>query len=202
MENFQKQYPLPYKIKADWKGFSILLFVFEIPFIIMAIAFAGQQIPLWICGIIAAFLPACWWFLLSTFGIIITDDRIICKSLFSKDEEMLLAEIKSVKFAYGLNKSTKRGYGFFQLVIAHKVKSKPIIINMKMLSGKDLAILVDALLTKNPSIETDKNVERIRDKELKEVVSTALKMSMGQIIWWLLSIAIGTALVRLIFLKK
>ena len=194
---------LPYRIKADGKGLLILFFLVEIIFIFGVVVSAIRcPMPLWANIFMITFLPLSWGFLLATFEIKIAENKIICKEFFNKNKEILFSDIKSVKFAYGLGKSTARGYGFFQLVIAHKAKIKPIIINIEMLSTKDLTTLVDVILTKNPSIEADKNVERIREKKLNEVLSTAMKLSVGQISWWLLLMAIGMVSLRSICYKK
>lgn len=199
--NIEKYYTIPYVIKADWKGFLVLIVLSDLP---MAFAvFAMRQIaPIWVNVIIISFIPLVFFGLLSTFEIKIAEDRIIYKEFFIKNVEILFLNIISVKFASGVSQTSDWGHGFFRLVIRDKAKDEPLIVNIKLLTQRDLAILVDALLTKNPSIKSDKSVDKIRAKKLNEVILTSLRINVAQIFWVLFSMTIGIALVSRIFFKK
>jgi hypothetical protein len=199
--NIERYYTIPYTIKADWKGSLVPIVIFDLP-MVCAVFALRQIVPIWVNVIIISFIPLLFWGLLSTFEIKITEDRIIYKEFFIKNIEMLYSNIISVKFASGVCQTSGWGHGFFRLVIHDKAKDEPLIVNMKILTKRDLAILVDALLTKNSSIKTDKSVDKIRATKLNEVILTSLRINVAQIFWILFSMTIGIALISRIFFKK
>ncbi len=98
--------------------------------------------------------------------IVLLPDRICYRTLFSQ-REILFTNITRVE----LDRVMRRGYRMFLFVqVAHYVlriddrfADKPLFINTKPFSKKDISIVVDVIATHAPSARLDSNTRQLRE---------------------------------------
>ena len=121
----------------------------------------------------------------SAYRIVIDREKMIFRTIFSKEQAMI-SDMKKIEVNSGSTilysqprRPTKAvsGKGFLQLAIYFRNSDKPLIINLKTLSPKDISVLITMLTESNPDIELDAASVRLKEGGFHSVMTTAIKMA-------------------------
>ncbi len=163
-------YTLPHVVRAQksvWIMFSIIfLVVFIGPYLVLAIQNPGSN--LWQPFLLFAFVYSIFLVWLTYFRIILTTDRIFLRTSLRGEKVIPYLNIDGVEktIEYGGRYASETPI----LNIYIKNESTPIKINSKIMSQKDLGIVIDAILAGNPSAKypfSKDEPEIIEDKSSK-----------------------------------
>lgn len=170
--------PLPRaKIKADWTSYCIFSLLLA-PICILALVVTFRRPDQWhalLFTILAAMFPQLW---LYRFEIMLFDDRLTYKTLFSSRKEMLFASITEARTEVGIGRGLKaRTQPFYRLLLfdSSRFARVPLVINMKPFSRSDLARVAQAIVRNAPSARIGKTVGFLSQGNIKPLTRKALR---------------------------
>ncbi|HBA84190.1 MAG TPA: hypothetical protein DCZ95_08880 [Verrucomicrobia bacterium] len=123
----------------------------------------------------AAAFPQLW---LYWFEIVLHEDRLSYRTLFSGRREILFADITRAKIEVGIGQGLKaRTQPFYRLELSDRGRfaRDPLIINMKPFSRSDLARVAQAIVRNAPSAKIDKPVVSLSQGSIKPLTRQAAK---------------------------
>jgi hypothetical protein len=185
-------YSIPYIIKAEWTSYLVFSIIFG-PVTILGTIIVFQDPTGWPILLIGAILLGYFLFWIDSLRISLLEDKIVYKSMFSS-KEVLYSNIKKMQINIGIKRGQK-GKGFYRLEIYSGSSKGVLTINMKPFSKRDLAILADAVTTKNPHVETDDLIRAIKEDNFKAVTSAGLR-KVWQIILYVFAVSLAFSMIR------
>ncbi len=187
-------YKLPYTIRAGWTSYVVPTSIIFGPLSLVAVLVAFKSpshaqsflLPdLIIFGSLTFFLI--W---IASFKIVLNSDSISYKTLFSKGLQVKFSEIKKVEIDIGMHSSRSKQSGrqksYYSLNIFTHSPKQHLSINMKPFSKRDLAILIDAIMVANPSVELDRLSRNLYEGDFKPIVSQSIRKFWQFALWWFL----------------
>ena len=161
----------PYKIKTDWKIHVIFAVLFSIPLIIgIMVIFKRPDFETLkafsVCLFVFLF-PQLW---LYAFKIMVYEDKLTYKTLFTGTKEILYSAIKKAEFK--MDFGSKIGPPLCMNLYDNKkyTKNHPFKINIKVFDDYDLAILIKKIMEKAPNAKIHKTLIAISKCEIKSIL--------------------------------
>jgi len=196
---------LPYTIKAEWTGYLVFSIIY-VPIALLGAAAvyknpSSDSLPLLYIPLLVLGLFFVWF---ESFRIVLSTDGVSYKTLFSRGFNVRFPQVKKLEIDVGLypsgsEKQAVRGRGFYRFNLFTNDAATPFSINMKPFSKRDLAILTDAIVARNPSVMLDERSRRLKEGDFKPVLSEGLR-KMWQILLavfgMLLALGLFRALIR------
>ena len=158
-----------YVIKADTSVY-IIFSIFIIPILLIELVALHKSLtalPLVLLTITIIFIVLLW---ISSFKIILKNDNIYYKSLFSKLRIVKLSDIKELKCIIGDVKRATKKSAFYQMVLYDYEHNELLTINMKPFSKNDITLLVKNIVLQKPDITIDKFFKAIIDGNFNPVI--------------------------------
>ncbi len=192
MDNLTKikgTYKFPYEIKAEWTVY----FVFSILFgptvlLLLAAYYKNPDSNMWQAVLAAFGILTMFLIWISYFKITLNPDGIFYKTLFSKGFRVNFSDINKVEIGIGMYASGSGQQGrqrgsYYRLNIVTHSSEVPFSINMKLLSKKDLAILVDSIVAANSSVKLDKLANDLHEGSFKTIESQGIRKFWQAALW-------------------
>jgi len=170
-------YNLPYTIHVEWTAyliFSTLLLPIVLVFILTTYANRTSADNLIFELIILAILSSIF-ICLKSFKIILKEESLCYKYLFFKSREILYSDIQSANIEVGITSVKATNKPFYRLNLYKDYSEEPLTINMKSFSKRDLAIIIDRLVTVNPGIVLDELSQNLIEGNFKPIVNTGIR---------------------------
>ncbi|MFC1704041.1 hypothetical protein ACFL1E_04595 [Candidatus Omnitrophota bacterium] len=166
-------YSLPYTIKAEWTTYLVGTILF-LPIIVVILFCIAKRPETWPLLVPPTGLLIWWMIWANAFEITIKEDKIIYKTLTSRNNQIQLSDIKKIAIEIYTRKIGEATKAFYRFNIYHK-SSGPLAINMKPFGQRDLAILADAIATKVPSLEMDEKTRELKEGDFKPIISQGIR---------------------------
>ena len=165
-------YSIPYSIKAEWTSYLVFSILFA-PITIIAAVAVFKDPSGWPVLLVIALLLGWILFWLGSYKILLLEDKIVYKTMFSS-KEVLPSNIRKMQISIGIQQGQK-GKGFYRLEIYPSSSENVLTINMKPFSKRDLAILTDYITINNPYVEIDNLIREIKESNFKAVTSAGIR---------------------------
>ncbi len=176
LQKVKGTYTLPHVIKADWTAYLIFSIFFG-PIVILGIFATLKNSSAWPVSFVALIFLVAFLAWINSFKIILSDDKIIYKTLFSKNKEAIFSKINNMEINIGLKHKANAKSAFYQLDIYERGSIELLSINMKPFSKRDLAIIVDTIAIKAPSAKMDELTYQLKEGDFKLIVSEGIRKS-------------------------
>ena len=137
--------------------------------------FKEPEVDFLLVVLFAVLFPQLW---LYCFEIVLHEDRLSYRTLFSGRREILFADITRAKIEVGIGQGLKaRTQPFYRLELSDRGRfaRDPLIINMKPFSRSDLARVAQAIVRNAPSAKIDKPVVSLSQGSIKPLTRQAAK---------------------------
>lgn len=197
LEKIKPNYSLPYIIKSGQSGYAVFISLLG-PLIILStiVAIQNPDTNAWLGAIILLVILLCIFSYFASLKIILGENKIIYKTLFSGQKEVLFSNIIKLQISVGLDSTVEsRLNGFYRLEIYEKANDNPIRINMKPFSVDGLALVINLIVEKNPSVKMDDRVLNLKNRNIQTVINQGIK-NFWKIALLLLSIIVISAILR------
>jgi hypothetical protein len=164
-KNETEPYSLPYTVRVG-RASLIILFVLAVFISLLILSLIGRSLAalipvvvliciIWACiGVLMVFI--------ATQRIVLLADRISYRKLFSQ-REMPFEDIVHVSLERVVSSGYRSRAIRYFLRIDDRFSNKPLLINTKPFSKRNLSIIIDALATHAPNVTLDESVRQLRD---------------------------------------
>ena len=182
-------YKLPHVIKAEWTAYLVFSILFgPISLLSLAAYYKNPDSNMWQAVLISIGILTLFLVWIAYFKIILNSDGVIYKTLFSKGFKAKFSEIKKAEIDIGMRSSGneqlgRQKGGYYRFNIFTHSSELPFTINMKLFSKRDLAILIDAIMVTNPSVELDKFSRNLYEGNFKPIVSEGIRKFWQVALW-------------------
>ena len=158
----------PYVMKTDPSSFLVFLGITCGPLFIISIILIFKDPSAWPVLCISSSLLAILMTWLGAFKLILYEDMIIYRTLFSK-KTIMFANVYKIQIHVGLDRESIIKNAFYRLIIHERGQAgnKIAVINMKSFRLNDLAFLIESIIQKAPSVQVDIACQKLVEKYKK-----------------------------------